>query len=57
MQTDLYFPFGCLTNSHSRPVAAAINTTIMLHGVDEVGSSLAAVAVGFASGSFFGTGD
>ena len=24
------------TSNHSRPVAAAINTTMMLHGVDEV---------------------
>lgn len=29
-----------LSKSHSRPVAATIKTTMMLHGVDEAGSSL-----------------
>ena len=28
------------TSNHSRPVAATIKTTMMLHGVDDVGSSL-----------------
>jgi hypothetical protein len=28
------------TSNHSRPVAATISTTMMLHGVDDVGSSL-----------------
>jgi hypothetical protein len=28
--------FRFFTSSHSRPVAATINTTMMLHGVDEV---------------------
>lgn len=28
------------TSNHSRPQAATINTTMMLHGIDEVGSSL-----------------
>lgn len=28
------------TSNHSRPQAATINTTMMLHGIDEVGASL-----------------
>ena len=36
-----------LSNNHSRPIAATINTTTTDHGVDEVGSSL--VTDGFAS--------
>ena len=31
--------FRFFTSNHSRPVAATINTTMMLHGVDEAGSS------------------
>ena len=43
------------TSNHSRPVAATINTTMMLHGVDEVGSSLGGV-VGFDADAFFADG-
>jgi hypothetical protein len=46
--------FRFLSTSHSRPVAATIKTTMMLHGVDEAGSWLGVVGVSFASGSFFG---
>ncbi len=47
-------------SNHSRPIAATINTTMMLHGVDEVGSPLVVVGIGLAGGSlvpFFGEGD
>ncbi|MEQ1934556.1 MAG: hypothetical protein ABL962_11890, partial [Fimbriimonadaceae bacterium] len=43
-----------LSNNHSRPVAATINTATTDHGVDEVGSSLG--VAGFASGALFGDG-
>lgn len=46
--------FRFFTNNHSRQVAATLNTTMMLHGVDEAGSSLAVVGVGFASGASSG---
>ena len=36
--------FRFLSTNHSRPHAATIKTTITLHGVDEVGSSLGVVA-------------
>ena len=29
-----------LSSNHSKPPAATVNTTMMLHGVDEIGSSL-----------------
>ena len=32
--------FRFFTSNHSRPVAATIKTTMMLQGVDEVGSSV-----------------
>ena len=41
-----------LSNNHSRPIAATLNTTMMLHGVDDAGSLLGVDAVGFASGVF-----
>ena len=43
------------TSNHSSPSATTINTTMMLHGVDEVGSSLGGDA-GFSSRAFFGAG-
>ena len=46
--------FRFFTSNHSRPIAATINTTMMLHGVGEVGSSLGVTV--FASGAFFGAG-
>ena len=49
-----YFRF--LSSNHSRPVAATIKTTMMLHGVDEAGSSASGGAVGFALSVFFGAG-
>ncbi|GAA5148230.1 hypothetical protein GCM10023213_44090 [Prosthecobacter algae] len=42
--------FRFFTSNHSRPVTATIKTMMMLHGVDEVGSSLGVVS-GFASGA------
>ena len=44
------------TSNHSSPSATTINTTMMLHGVDEAGSSLDAVGVGCASVAFFNAG-
>ncbi len=44
------------TSNHSRPIAATINTTMMLHGVDEVGSSPGVFEVGFGSVAFFAVG-
>ncbi|HCN27760.1 MAG TPA: hypothetical protein DIT64_03040 [Verrucomicrobiales bacterium] len=43
-----------LSNNHSRPKAATINTTMMLHDVDELDSSLGTDAADFASVVFFG---
>ena len=40
--------------NHSRPSTVTINTMMMLHGVDDAGSSLGVVGVCFASGAFFG---
>jgi hypothetical protein len=45
-----------LSCNHSRPPAAAIMTTMMLNGGDEVGSWLGVGTVVFASGAF-GAGD
>ena len=38
-----------LSNNHSRPPAATVDTTMMLHGDDDAGSSLGVVGAGFAS--------
>ena len=40
------------TSNHSSPIAATINTTMMLHGVDDADSSLGDGETTFASGSF-----
>ena len=40
-----------LSKSTKRPIAAAIPTTIMLHGVDEVGFSLGVDVFGLAWGA------
>jgi hypothetical protein len=37
-----------MSNNHTRPSTVTINTTMMLHGVDEVGSSLGVADFGFA---------
>jgi hypothetical protein len=42
------------TSNHSRPVAATIKTTMMLHGADVVGSSLGVDDFDFASSAFVG---
>lgn len=47
--------FRFFTTNHSRPHAAKINTTMMLHGVDEVGSSLGVDVVKVVR-AFFGAG-
>ena len=51
LQADHFRP---LSSNHSRPIAATIKTTMMLHGVDEAGSSLGVGAAGLDSGAFFG---
>lgn len=53
LQADHLRFFTC---NHSKPSAATINTAMMLHCVDDVGSSLGVDVVGFASGAFFGAG-
>ena len=45
-----------LSTSHSNPIAATINTTMMLHGIDDVGSSLGVATVGFTSAALFDAG-
>lgn len=42
-----------LSNSQSRPVAATIKTTMMLHRVDDGGSSIEVGTVGAVSGGLF----
>jgi hypothetical protein len=46
--------FRFFTSNHSRPITATINTTKMLHGVDEVGSSLGVDGAGEVVGAIFG---
>ncbi|MBL9129625.1 MAG: hypothetical protein JNG86_00390 [Verrucomicrobiaceae bacterium] len=41
-----------MSSNHSRPIAATINTTMMLHGIDEVDSSFGVDVVGLNSGAF-----
>ena len=43
-----------LSSSHSRPIAATINTTTTLNGFDEAGSSFGVEDVGIVGGAFFG---
>jgi hypothetical protein len=46
--------FRALNNNHSEPTITTTNPTIILHGVDDVGSSLGVDVVSFVSGAFFG---
>lgn len=48
--------FRFFTSSHSRPLAATINTTMMLHGVDEAGSSLGGDCFAASDGLAFAGG-
>ena len=48
--------FRFLSTNHSRPIAATISTTMILHGVDEAGPSLAVAVAGLDKGASFDFG-